>query len=233
MSLLAPNPEPFVMWETNRQIGQELVGAPQHIAWAEQLGALLVLDDARRLIAVTPPGQDARILPVRDAQSWGSVDGIAYAAGNLYVLDRAGDQVWRYPPSQDGFDSEREGLLANLDLEQVLEVGVDDALYLVLSDNSVLRFSNGASQPFTQAGIDRALASPGSVQPLASTGTVIVADRGNSRIAVFSQDGAFRQQLVSASFTDLRAVAVDEPNRLLYILVASILYRTPLPPAPQ
>lgn len=233
ISLLGPNPEPFVMFQTNQQIGQELAGAPQQIAWAEQLGVLLVLDDARRLIAVTPPGQDARILTVRDAQSWGSADGIAHANGNLYVLDRAGDQVWRYPPSQDGFDSEREQLLANLDLEQVIELAVGDALYLVLGDNSILRFRDGAAQPFTQAGIDRALASPGAVVPLASTGTVLVADRGNSRLVVFSQDGTFRQQLVSASFTDLRSIAMDETNRLIYIMVAGILYRTPLPAAPQ
>ena len=232
ISLLAPSPEPFILFETNQLVGAELAGAPQQIAWAEELGALLVLDDARRLIAVTPPGQPVRLLTVREAQAWGSADGIAYANGNLYVLDRAGDQVWRYPPGEPGFDSEREALLANLDLDQVVELAVDDSLYLVLGDNSILRFRGGASQPFTQAGIDHALASPGSVQSLPESGTVMVADRGNSRIVVFSQDGAFRQQLVSPSFTDLRAIAVDEPNRLLYILVGGLLYRTPLPAPP-
>jgi len=97
---------------------------------------------------------------------------------------------------------------------------------------SGFRFADGVAQPFSQAGIDRPMSSPGSIVPLPSLGMVLVADRGNSRIVVFSPDGTFKQQLVSGSFTDLRAIAVDERAQLLYILVGGALYRTPLPPLP-
>ena len=62
---------------------------------------------------------------------------------------------------------------------------------------------------------------------------MLVADRGNARIAVFSEDGTFLQQYVSPTlFTDLRAIAIDQRNRLLYVLVGGALYRTTLPAAP-
>jgi hypothetical protein len=76
------------------------------------------------------------------------------------------------------------------------------------------------------------MSSPGSIVPLADQTMVLVADRGNARVVVFSPDGAFRQQLVSPTFTDLRAIAVDEQAQILYILNGSALYRTPLPPLP-
>lgn len=231
VSLLAPDPDPFILFAASDLVGTEIAGQPQHIAWAEELGSLLILDDARRLIAVTPP-EAGRLLTVRDAQAWDSADGVAYAGGNLYLLDRAGDQVWRYPPSEAGFDSEREALLPAFDLEQVAEMAVADALYLVMGDNSIVRFQDGVAQPFNQAALDVPLSSPGSLAPLPASSMVLVADRGNSRIVVFSPDGTFRQQLVSPTFSDLRAIAVDEPNQLLYVLVGGALYRTPLPPLP-
>jgi len=231
VSLLAPDPEPFVLFQSGDLVGTEVAGAPQHIAWAEDLGSLLIMDDARRLIAVRPPEQ-GRLLTVRDASSWGSADGIAYAGGNLYVLDRAGDQVWRYPPTENGFDSERAPLLPTFELEQASEITVADALYLIVGETDIVRVAENTVQPFTKAGIDRDLASPGSLVPLPSSNRLLVADRGNSRISVFSLDGAFIQQWTSPTFSDLRAIAVDEPNNLLYMLVGGSLYRTTLPPAP-
>lgn len=231
VSLLTPGPEPFPLFEGGDLVGAEITGAPQHIAWAEDLGSLLILDDARRLIAVRPP-EPGRLLTVRDAASWGSADGIAYSGGSLYVLDRAGDQVWRYPPTESGFDSEREALLPAFDLEQAGEVAVADALYLVVGDTDIVRVAAGAVQPFTQAGIDRPLSAPGSLVPLPNSNRLLVADRGNNRIAVFSLDGTFLQQWTSATFADMRAIAVDEPNNLLYVLVGGALYRTNMPAAP-
>ena len=234
VALVAAEPEPFVLFEAGDLVGAEITGLPQHIAWAEELGALLILDDARRLISVTPPGEAGRLLTVRDAQAWGSADGIAYANSSLYVLDRAGDQVWRYPPSEGGFDSEREPLLSGVELDPVLELAVADALYLVMGDGAILRVQSSVLQPFSLAGIDSALSSPASLTPLSSFAMVLIVDhpQPNSRIVVFSPDGAFQQQLVSATFTDLRAIAVDERGGLLYMLVGGALYRTPLPPLP-
>ena len=231
VTLLVANPEPFVLFEGGDLVGAEITGAPQHIAWAEDQISLLIMDDARRLIAVRPP-EPGQLQTVRDAAAWGSADGMAYAGGSLYILDRSGDQVWRYPPTESGFDSEREALLSNFDLEQASEVAVADALYLVVGETRIVRVAAGQLQEFTQAGIDRPLSAPGSLVPLPNSNRLLVADRGNNRIAVFALDGTFLQQWTSPTFADMRAIAVDEPNNLLYVLVGGALYRTALPAAP-
>ncbi len=228
ISLLGPSPVPTDLIREGDPVGSAIVGRPDQITWAEGLQSLLILDHERRLIAVRF-GEAPRLLPVRNAQSWDSVAGIAYAGGNLYVLDRDGDQVWRYLGTQSGFDSERESLLPPTDLEQATELAISDDLYL-LDDDAILHFRDGTALPFTQAGIDLPLASPASLIPLTGSNRVLVADTGNKRIVVFSSDGVFQQQWKSPVFTDLRALAVDEPNNLLYILVGGALYRTPLPP---
>lgn len=232
VALVTADAEPFVLFAAGDLVGAEITGVPQHIAWAEELNALLIMDDARRLIAVTPPGQPGRLLSVRGSEAWGSADGIADAGGSLYVLDRLGDQVWRYPPSESGFDSEREPLLASVELEQALELALGDVLYLIIGNDTIMRVQNGLAEPLTLAGIDQPLSAPGSLVPLPAAGLLLVADRGNDRIVVLSTDGTFRQQWRSPTFIDLRSIAVDEVNGLLYVLLGGALYRTPLPQLP-
>lgn len=240
VSLLGPDPQPVPLFNAGDLVGAQVAGQPEHIAWAEELGALLIMDNSRRLIAARF-GQAPRLLTVRDAQAWGSVDELAYAAGNLYVLDGEENQVWRYLPTESGFDSEREPMLPSTDLEQAVELAVADATYVLLADGAILRFQGDTAQMLTPAGIDQPIESPGSLTLIAESagagqGTqvnrVLVVDQRNKRIVVLSPDGVFRQQLKSPTFTDLRALAVDEPNNLLYVLVGAALYRTQLPPAP-
>lgn len=232
VALVFPDPDPFPLFAAADLVATEITGAPRHIAWSDDHGALLIMDDANRLIAVTP-GEAGRLLTVRDSAAW-EANGIAIADGSLYILDRAGDQVWRYPPSESGFDSEREPLVASAELEQALELAVGDALYLIIGDDTILRVEGGVAEPLSLAGIDRPLMAPASLVLLPDSGVLLVADRGNQpqRIVVLSLDGTFRQQWHSATFTDLRSIAVDEVNGLLYALVGGALYRTPLPPLP-
>lgn len=230
LSLLAADAEPVELLRAGDLVGTQTIGRPEHIVWAEARGGLLVMDDQRRLI-LARFGEAPRRLRVRDARSWDSVDGIAYAGRNLYVLDAEGDQVWRYLPTQSGFDSEREPMLTDAELEDASELAVSSAIYILFEDGAIQRFQGDTGETISLAGIDRPLRSPASLTPLTSD-RVLVADRGNRRIVAFSPEGVFRQQFKSATFTDLRALAVDEPNGLLYVLVGSALYRTALPPPP-
>lgn len=227
VTLVAPNPTPIVLLKAGDLVGTEVIGRPQHIVWAEQLGALLVLDDARRLIAATP-GQAPRLLTVRDAQAWGSADDIAFADGNLYVLDKANDQVWRYLPTESGFDSEREPLLTAVDLEQVVEIATGESIYFLQDDGVILRLEQDAVRALSQAGIDRVLVSPAALISLPSSGRIFVADRGNKRLVVYATGGEFRRQVVHPTITDLRAIAIDEPGGLLYVQVGGALLRSDL-----
>lgn len=228
--LSAPNPEPVVILEEGSLVGTEVVGQPRDIAWAAELNSLLVLDDAGRLVAVAP-GQAPRMLTVRDAQAWGSADDILSAGGKLYILDGAGSQVWRYLPTETGFDSERVPLLDSAIIEQAKEIAVGKAVYVLTEEGAIRRYQLGSEQPFPQSGIDQELASPASPILVPAAGWLMVADRGNDRIVIFTLDGTFVGQAKSAKFsTDLRAINVDRNAGILYILVGGVIYRTPLLP---
>ena len=203
---------------------------PMQIAWSEQTHSLLMIDDQRQAFAYFPASNGTLPLTIRAADGVGSFDAIAGSGGNLYVLDLKANQVWRYLPGQGGFDSERTALLDQADLRNATELAVGEDVYLLDTKQGMRRFRGKAESAFLISGIDTPLVSPASISVLPGSNRIVVADRGNKRIIVASQDGAFLRQIVSPSFTDLRAVSVDEGKGLLYVLNGETLLKAAFPP---
>jgi hypothetical protein len=202
---------------------------PVQIAWAAQTESLIIIDDNRQAFAYFPD-RGALPLAVRGADAWGSLDAVAASGGNLYLLDREENQVWRYLPGEGGFDSERTALLDDANLENATEIAVGQDVYVLDSDLGIRRFVGKTETQFPLAGIDRPMISPGALSVLPGSNRLVVADRGNMRIIVASSDGSFLRQIVSPTFTDLRAVAVDEGTGTLYVLNGDTLLRGQFPP---
>jgi serine/threonine protein phosphatase PrpC len=206
-------------------------GRPVQIAWSEQSGSLLMIDDKRQAFAYFP-GDGKRILPltVRGSDGWGSVDAITASGGNLYLLDVKGNQVWRYLPGEGGFDSERTGLLEQADLTNATELAVGQDVYVLDAQAGIRRFVGKTETPFPLAGIDMPLVSPAALSVLPGSNRLVVADRGNKRVVLASPEGAFLRQIVSPAFTDLRSVSVDEGKNIIYVLNGDTLMKAAFPP---
>jgi len=220
-----------VVFQAGELAGVVKASRPLYILWWQaegERGRLLVLDDQRHLFSLVPGGEAAPLV-LRGAQEWGSLDGAAAFGGNLYILDVASNQVWRYPPTDSGFDSERSGLLGEADLSGAAALAVEEDLYLLTGKGGIRRFVHGVEEPFALAGIDRSLLSPAFLTA-DGRGGLLVVDRGNKRLVSLSAGGEFQAQFVSRTFTDLRSATVDAGAGLLYVLVGGSLYATGMPP---
>jgi hypothetical protein len=111
-----------------------------------------------------------------------------------------------------------------------VDIAVSSQLFLLTEDGEIRRFETGQERPFPQAGIDVALVSPASPTVLPRSDRLMVMDRGNKRLVLFSSEGGFLRQLTGPTLVDLRGTAVDEPAGLLYIVVGDSLYQAGLPP---
>jgi hypothetical protein len=226
---LAGGRAPEAVFRAGDPAGFVTASRPMQIAWSEQTKSLTIVDDKRQAFAYFP---DSGALPitVRGADGLGSVDAITGSGGNLYVLDVKSNQVWRYLPGQSGYDSERTGLLDSATLTNATELAVGQDVYVLDTKAGIRRFVGKTEAPFPLAGIDTPLVSPASLSVLPGSNRLVLADRGNKRIIVVSPEGAFLRQIVSSSFTDLRAVAVDEGKGVLYVLNGNTLLKAAFPP---
>jgi hypothetical protein len=215
--------------EQGEAVNLATVAHPLELSWSDATQSLLVADDQGQSFTYFPD-QGSLPLVVRDSDQLGSVDSITTSAGNLYILDRGENQVWRYLPSQGGFDSERTALLDGADLSNAAELAVAQDVYLLDANAGVRRFVLRSEADFPLSGIDTPLMSPASISVLPGSNRVVIADTGNKRVVVASPDGRFLRQIVSPEFTDLRAVAVDEGTGAMYILNGDTVLRSTFPP---
>ncbi len=190
-------------------------------------GQLIVFDAERNFWG--HDNSDFRPLEVRGVGRWSSLETAAGWQGNLYVLDPTANQVWRYYPTENGYDSEMKGILDSCDLKEAVDSAIDGSVYVLLHSGAVLKFTLGRLEDFAQGGIDKPLSTPNAIFCTPDNVFIYVVDAGNQRIVAFRRDGQFQQQLVSEHFGRLQNIFVDENKGRIYVLSDNKLYIASLP----
>lgn len=205
---------------------------PVAIAWDGSKNRLLVLDAGRTLFSIADEAS-ARpvVIGLRGAADLKSTVAMTAYLGNLYILDSAGGEVWRYLPAGDGFDSERTGALGGAEIAQASELAVDGDIFLL--DGVRLRhFRQGRELATLLQGIDKPPQAPIALSEDLLRGVLYVADRGNRRIVAGDRELAFQRQYRHADFGDLRGVGVSSDGARVYILTGDrIAWFQPRPPS--
>jgi hypothetical protein len=221
---------PQTVYAKGESYGDAQAKAPIHFTWEgpDDTGRLLILDEERKLFEMHP-GSEPRALPLRRTGTWASVAAIATFDDNLYVLDPEANQVHRYLPAAQGFDSEPTLLLnGQIELEDAVAMTIDGDVFVVLEDGHVRRFRNGADAGFPLGGIDQPISAASDILAVPEAQEIYIADTGNKRVVVAGKDGAFHRQLVSGAFTDLRAIATDTTAAQLYVVIGDALLTAPV-----
>ncbi len=229
VKLSAPEGETKEVLHEGDLVGMVKAATPAQIAWLPDVdgGSLLVLDSEHQLFSLRPDAEP-RPLTLGGDGEWRSLDSLSAGDDGLYVLDKQSGQVWHYPAAEDGTAREPKASLEGSDLSGATGLAVNGDIYVLGEDGRIRRFSAGQEVAFDMAGLDRPLTSAASLLPL-SDGGLLVVDRGNKRIVLFSGDGRFQRQFVSSQLTDPQAVAVDEVTARLYVLNGDSLFVAGLP----
>jgi len=136
------------------------VGALVDIAWAENgagLSASNVITalDADGLLIVCQPRflQDCTAQRLTGAETWQSPKSITYWEGRLYILDPAGNQIWRYDPSGGTFTGvpleyftggRRPDITSAVDFS----ITSNGDVFLLLNTGVIAKFRAGDQLPF-------------------------------------------------------------------------------------
>jgi len=158
---------------------------------------------------------------------------------NLYLLDTAARQVWRYRPSGDGYSGLPDGYFETplAEVENAIDMAIDGRVYLLEANGTLHKYLGGdLVEPFSLTGLPTPIgqAVAVAVDPnVPNESSLYVVDLDGARILHFTPDGRFIRQIrsVGGEFEAIEDLLVDERAGRLYVISAGRLYWAALPPA--
>lgn len=234
---VTPSDKPVIA--KGEQIGNAIVGDLLDIAWVEastanQRSKLLALETTGGLVSYDVTwGADRLILGSQD--KWVRPQLIMGYGGNLYVVDVDGDQIWRYRPSAEGYESIPEPYFpegTQVDLAGLQAMAIDGNIWLLFADGRLLKYFGGEARAFVVQGVPDGLSAPTAVVVPLDSDQIYIADAGNARVVELTKEGKFVRQFRPREgqlLGETRSMFLDEANAKFYILTTDGLYAADVP----
>src|SRR5512135_3275142 len=156
--------------------------------------------------------------------------------GNLYLLDPAAQQVWRFRAKDSAYTDPPEKYFdqPNLDVSHAIDMAIDGNIYLLGADGKIVKYAQSKLDPFKVSGLAEPIGRPGAiaVDAEAVSSSVYVVDQATSRIVQLRPDGQFVRQFRASgpAFKSVTDLAIDERNNHLFVISGGVLYSIAIPP---
>lgn len=151
---------------------------------------------------------------------------VSVFAGNVYILDKGNNQIWRYQRVASGF-LEKEGWMGegyNFDLGSARDWSIDGSIWTATDDNEILVYSQGVPIIFNVTGQTSEFSNIVSIFVSEESEFVYILDKDNARIAVIGKNGQYIGEYGAPELANASSVVVDEERGLLIFLAESKLY---------
>ncbi len=212
-----------------------------------QLGDIIDIgfdQEERKIVAVDSDGVvircSPRLLLDCDAQqlllpaTWGTPSRIAFYLGNLYVLDQATSQIWRFTPTAGRYASQPTPYFIEIqpDLSTAVDIAIDGdgAVYVLFADGTLSKYLSGEPQTFGFAAFPEGLELNNAYSMYLDNNpvsrTIYIVDQSSRSIYETTFSGNFIA-LYRASdesrFTLLSHIAADPGQGLIYAVSGNAL----------
>ncbi|HZY42309.1 MAG TPA: hypothetical protein VFF59_09960, partial [Anaerolineae bacterium] len=154
--------------------------------------------------------------------------------GNLYLLDPAASQVWRYAPRGDGYPDKPEPYFEQPSpvAARAIDLVIDGSIYVVTGDGQIAKYLGGSPEAFQVTGLPVPLQ-----RPLAAAVDVNLTDSSlylalPGGLMQLRPDGKFVRQFRAAgnAFDSIEDVLIDEQTGRVFVISRGVLYTAALPP---
>ena len=163
-------------------------------------------------------------------KTWdGEVFTYAYT-GNIYLLDKTANAIWRYAGSGGSFGAKQNWLATGVspNFENVKQIVIDGTIWILTSTSNISRFSQGNPAVFKILGVSPNLTNIQAIHTNEDNKYVYLLDKEGGRIVVLEKDGNYKAQYQSNQFKEGIELIVSEKTSKAIILTKEKLIQVDL-----
>lgn len=159
-------------------------------------------------------------------KTWSGEVLISAFAGNMYILDKSGNQIYRYSGSGNGFGEKQNWLAAstNASFSDVKQITIDGAIYALYPNSKVLKYSQGSPQNFSVKSVFPEIGNIDAIYSNPDDQNVYLLDRAGKRIVVTDKSGVYKSQYVDSQIESAVAIVASEGDGKIILLTGDKLY---------
>jgi hypothetical protein len=217
------------------KIGKKIVGIATDTKKTEVVAGPDLLSDVAsfasyedKVFAVTGTGIDLIGTTKTEVikKDWTGEVLIKAYTGNIYLLDKAANMIWRYQGTGNTFGSKSRWLAPGIttDFSLVKQMVIDGSIWVLTSSGKMLRFSSGSPQVFTPQGVSPELTSYDLIYTNENDKSVYILDKVGKRIIAFDKNGTYIAQYLADSISQTKDFIVSEVDKKIILLIDSKLY---------
>ncbi|MBI4067350.1 hypothetical protein HY407_03125 [Candidatus Gottesmanbacteria bacterium] len=162
---------------------------------------------------------------IKKDDAWGNLAGLVAFAGNIYLLDKTHNEIWKYISTSDGFTARGSYLNSDVspDFSDAKSLSIDGSVW-VLSSNDILKFTQGRPDQFTLQGLVDNIAEASQIFTNDDTKFIYLLDKGKGRIIVFEKDGTYQSAYAWSGLKSATSFLVSEELKKIFVLSGSKIY---------
>lgn len=146
-------------------------------------------------------------------------------AGNIYVVSKSENQIFRYSANGKTFSSKTDWLAPGIeaDFSKVIDITIDGSIWLLSSSGKVAKFTNGNPNSVLMKGIIDPLENPTAIYTNENLKYTYILDREKGRVIVLEKNGDFKLQYISEKIKNATDLVVSEKEGKIILLSGSKL----------
>lgn len=161
---------------------------------------------------------------IKQDKDWGTIEDLQVYNKNLYLLDSAKGQIYKYIPTEDGFATKSAYFKSGAYAQGALSFAIDQSVY-VAQKKLITKYTSGFQDGFAPQYPD---SEPFVTKVMTSSDVdeLYIWDKSGGRVVVLSKNGDYRKTIESSILSKATSVEVFADSA--YALLGSKIYKVSL-----
>lgn len=142
----------------------------------------------------------------------------------LYVLDRAGQQIWRVGTGEDASPSGWVRSARGIDFSKITSMTINGAIWLGSEDGEIFKLSRGERETFVVNGLPEAFTSSLLLSATQTGEKLAVVEPKKERMVILNKNGEYLLQVHSPQIGAVTDVLLSEDEKIVYLIAGSVVY---------